>query len=169
VSQQIRSDGWEVSGEADGYVQRFGYMHRRLCRRTGAHYEITDALHPQGTSSQAVVSFLVHPSLRMQQHGDTVTIARGDDALVQVTGLGGTWPEIMAPNPLNRATAFSEAYNELQSAPRIVFRPKIGWQSNTVRLTVLEPVAIAAMPVRAHRHAAPKPREEIATVESLTA
>jgi uncharacterized heparinase superfamily protein len=61
---------WSVEAEHDGYLSRFGCIHRRRVETAGrGKFTVTDRLIGTGGPWPATIAFLIAPGLAVRQHG----------------------------------------------------------------------------------------------------
>ncbi|MCW2567838.1 MAG: hypothetical protein JWN54_1935 [Mycobacterium sp.] len=78
------ADGWSVRAEHDGYVRRYGVVHRRSLARTGpGRYRLSDTL-DGGADVRVRWSLLVAPELDVEPAGHGWRVLDGDDELVRI-------------------------------------------------------------------------------------
>ncbi len=109
---------WRIAARHDGYLARFGVVHERSCCRVGDGLLVEDIVSPVRDGLDVTIGFLVHPALTVRHHRDGVVICRGEDALVRLSS-GSSAPAIVT----DARHAYSGAYNSLEPASRIEFRP----------------------------------------------
>jgi hypothetical protein len=114
---------WCVKGQHDGYVKRFGVVHRRTCRRAESGVLIEDTLTPPRIGLEVVIGFLVHPTLTVTPCWNGAVVSKDGEELVRVTSCTGAPALVATSERTDCPPVYSPAYNSLVPATRIEFRP----------------------------------------------
>ncbi len=118
---------WLVEAEHDGYVERFGYHHRRRLERIGGDgVQLTDSLHGQGVAEQIEISFLIAPGLDLRRTADGWLVRAGHKPLLLVAHVGRLhgWVESGLEQP--KRGWHSPAFGQRLGAQRLVFSGRMG-------------------------------------------
>jgi hypothetical protein len=73
---------WQLRARHDGYQKRFGVVHERLVTRDDDEIVVTDRL--VGADREAEIVVQLAPGLAVRQEGATVTVLRGESALLEM-------------------------------------------------------------------------------------
>lgn len=114
---------WHVEARHDGYRKRFGVMHHRSCRRVDGGFLVEDRLTPARAGLDTVIGFLVHPALTVVPCQDGAVLSKNGRELVRVISRTGAATEIAMSGSTFGSPVYSPAYNVLEQAKRIEFRP----------------------------------------------
>ena len=121
----------ETSARArhDGYRQSHGLLHERHLISHADGFTVRDALIADRTATlkrsvrSVEIAFLVHPDLDVAIDGATATIARGDEALLRISGRGGLGLTLCEGANEVTLGCYSDRFGSLRPAPQLVFRP----------------------------------------------
>jgi len=121
----------ETSAQArhDGYRQSHGLLHERRLISHADGFTVRDALIADMTAKlkrsvrSVEIAFLVHPDLDVVIDGATATIARGDEALLRISGRGGLGLTLCEGANEVTLGCYSDRFGSLRPAPQLVFRP----------------------------------------------
>jgi hypothetical protein len=133
---QVSDGAWEVTAEHDGYKSRFGCTHRRRLRREANVLAVTDSLIGvvEGLPS-ITVSFLFHPALMVTVEDRAVVVRHGMTPLIRMSST--ELPELPGPSETTVENAYSGRYNRIETASRVIFRPKSMRTPHEVRIEIL--------------------------------
>ena len=134
----VQQDGetWSVEAEHDGYVDDYGYRHRRRVERLGpALYQIVDQLIGDGAPERVEIGFLMAPDLEVSSAaGGWVVSENGRRRLyLRHEGPLKGWVERGLEAP--KRGWCSPAYGELTPASRLVFAGKM-WDGAVAKFTL---------------------------------
>lgn len=112
--------GWELEGEHDGYVGRYGAIHTRRVSYDGAAFAIMDRLTGSFRQVEARVSFVLDESVIPDvQSGQSIVLRRGDRILARLVVSGSA----LEPEDLSLTTIpFSPQFNRVTSTARVDVR-----------------------------------------------
>jgi hypothetical protein len=139
LSIDVAADRWKVAAVHDGYRSRFGTLHQRTCRRVEGGFEIEDVLDAAPANVEVAVNFLLHPALTAAAQGLDVEISNGSDRIVRMSAMSDSTIEVVPAGAGDGGNAYSDRYNSLRPATRIVFRPKSGRLRHVSRVQVIAP------------------------------
>jgi uncharacterized heparinase superfamily protein len=109
----LSADDSHAEAEHDGYVKRFGALHRRRLDRLAGGFCVTDSI--TGTEARkAEIGFLLHPSLRATREGNSIRVTKNGRLLLKVTHESALAANI-------ESGWYSEGFGDKQSTLCIVF------------------------------------------------
>ncbi|MCQ2004799.1 heparinase II/III-family protein [Rhizobium sp. NRK18] len=127
---------WSITAEHDGYLRRFGAVHRRRIRRAGETIIVTDWLN--GGPRDAELVFQVAPGLRVATSGRMAQVAKDEHVLLEMTFPSDTLTILSGGETPGEGGWVATRFGIKLPAARIAWRGKVGPDGVE---TILKPVS----------------------------
>ena len=127
LQTNANAEHWLVEAEHDGYVERFGYRHRRRLERLGdAGVQLTDSLLGAGIDEQIEIGFLVAPGLDVNHTADGWLVSEDGKRLLLISHVGRLhgWVESALEDP--KRGWHSSVFGQRAAAQRLLFTGRMG-------------------------------------------
>lgn len=134
LTETAAEPNWSLAAEHDGYLQRFGVLHRRRLARTDDAIHVTDQL--IGASRNAELVFQLAAGLTAETIGNTVNVAKSGRALLALHFPPGAIAIASGGDRPGEGGWVSERFGVKQAAPRITWRGQIGPQGVTTVIRI---------------------------------
>ncbi len=123
---------WCIEAEHDGYVGRFGVMHRRQVKWSPTGFDIVDRLVGPGTRQRVSIRFLLAPDLTADLHEGGWSIALPDGGCVSLVGPAGFDAQRARGDAASPAGWVSPNFGARRPAEQLSFS---GWLSGEEAVT----------------------------------
>lgn len=117
---QSHATHWRIEAEHDGYLKRFGAVHRRSLYVTPTSGAVIEDQLVASAAQPVEISFLLHPDLTARLEGRDILIFRREKQLLRLRHDSNLVPHIGAPQS-DKGGWYSPAFNIKQATTRIVF------------------------------------------------
>lgn len=122
---------WQLDATHDGYLSRFGVLHRRRVSLTPKRgLTIEDQITGESTRS-VMVSYHLHPSLTACWDENEVLVQRGDKRIMRVRHLGPLALSIAAPGDAH-CSWYSARFGHKEPATRLILSGKLAPSAKVV-------------------------------------
>jgi len=88
LSYNDEPDNWYIEAEHNGYVERFGVIHKRKIEMGEEGISIKDFV--TSTKNNAEIGFMLHPDLDIKQEEDIYIITKDDKEFLRIKGNANT-------------------------------------------------------------------------------
>lgn len=126
---------WSVTGEHDGYLRRFGVVHRRSLRRSGEKILVTDCL--EGGEHEAELVFQVAPGFSVDIAGTVASLSKDGHAQLEIHFPQGAIAVRSGGETPGEGGWVAPRFGVKVPAPRLAWRGRVG--PGGVK-TILQPV-----------------------------
>lgn len=138
---------WGFCGEHDGYLRRFGVIHRRIVRATDTGFALDDSLGGIGKTLPVSIGFTLAPDVIANIGDRRIVLERhgtnGPEALLHMTVPEGFRAELARAESGGGRGVISTKFGHLEPTPHILLRGTLSPQSDgvTTEIHILPPTS----------------------------
>ncbi len=128
---------WSITGEHDGYISQFGVRHTRRLIKEERGFAIVDRLDGAIRPMPVALHFLCHPSLGIRSESGTLTVFRGEDALIEIMPPSKFKSDVVIGDQQHGRGVCSLRFGEIEPASLVILSGEMENAEVTTRFTIM--------------------------------